>query len=1331
MHGARQGRAPFLWWSAALAVALFAAAVWLRVARIEYVTIAWIATFASLPLAWRTQGRERRWRLASSVLAVLTCLLLSQAQWQLDAARNHWSDFEARLVRRAAARLDAQLTDVAGQLTTTANRALDAPSQQGAAFDHVRGLVGGAGERGVVLYENDVPLAWSGVVRVTTDTLHAPLGATITPFFTTLHAVAQRGTRRAVATVLLHAEPPASTFARPLDALAARLVGVRGFSLAREGVADVSVAHLDLGDGGPCLVGRVRLASQDGTIVQLLENGRRRGSIALILALAAFVSAIWRARRRLRTRLAALGVALACLGVVPLNELSNVSRMFDPALYFASLGGPYTASVGALLLTGAIALLGLLAVLRSTTRLKSRWVALAIVLAIAGLGPFLLRDLARGVEPPSTGVPTALWLAWETALFLVGVSFVLAGATAGRAALGRMRGAPAWVAPLLAAAASVAGPLLWAAPGRWPGWYPVLWVVAIVALALTRRSSRFVAAASIVAALGASTLVWGVVARKRVELARRDIEGLTRADDYALALLNRFAHGLVNSPPPRTRADLLARYVVSDLAAADYPVELASWNAAGQRETSVATARVDVRGGSVEATVNEARTRQSPILREALGEAGVALVLAIPFPDGTVTSVSVLPRTRLVADDPYAPLLGERAADASEPPYAISLTGADSLSLSDLGKPLWKREGNELHGDWLLRTSRGLSRAHAEVLLRPVSALVQRSLLVVLFDLGIVALLWALSVLADGGYARWISVRRRRWARSYRSRLTVVLFAFFVLPAAAFAIWSYRQLQSDDRQSRELLLRETLRGVASVGDLSDLAGESSRIDAPLFLYERGELRAVSDTLYDALAPFGRFLSPEVFLRLGLSDEVTASQSLRVGTTQALLGYRAVTDVRGQRVMLATPARVGEESLDQRRRDLGILVLFTTALGGLAALGLSGLAAKQFARPIGELRDAALAIASGAREPALGARPPVEFLPVYSAFRRMAADLGASREALLDARRRTEAVLRTVASGVIAIDEEGGVTLANPRAETLLGRSLAAGERLDGHGATEIAERVRRFLSATQDDADFEAQVGRRQLRGRLTRLSRSNGAVLTLDDVTELGHAQRILAWGQMARQIAHEIKNPLTPIRLGVQHLRRAFAAGRADFPDILDQNAGRILAEIDRLDEIARSFSRYGTPPTEQPPAEPVDVAPVLQRIVELERMGEDRAIDWTLLGADRPAIALAREGELRDVLLNLAENARLSGARTITISVERTDDEIRISVTDDGEGIPADVLPRIFEPHFSTRTSGSGLGLAISRRLVDGWGGTIIVDSERGRGTVVRVVLRAARS
>ncbi|HWE44046.1 MAG TPA: ATP-binding protein, partial [Gemmatimonadaceae bacterium] len=376
--------------------------------------------------------------------------------------------------------------------------------------------------------------------------------------------------------------------------------------------------------------------------------------------------------------------------------------------------------------------------------------------------------------------------------------------------------------------------------------------------------------------------------------------------------------------------------------------------------------------------------------------------------------------------------------------------------------------------------------------------------------------------------------------------------------------------------------------------------------------------------------------------------------------------------------------------------------------------------------IGELRGAALAIAAGEREPALAAQPPIEFRPVYSAFRRMATDLGESREALVEARRRTEAVLRTVASGVVAVDASGCVTLANPRAEALFARALG-GEPVAALGSAPLAARVRDFLASTEDAVSFELEHGRRQLRGSLTRLARGGGAVLTLDDVTDLARAQRVLAWGEMARQVAHEIKNPLTPIRLGVQHLRRAYGAGRSDFPQILDQNAARILAEIDRLDEIARSFSRYGTPPAEQPVAEATDVAPIVRGVAELEEMGEDGA-RFTVRGADTPVLALARGGELRDVLVNVAENARLAGARNVDLSIVN-DGEVRIVVRDDGEGIPAEVLPRVFEPHFSTRTSGSGLGLAISRRMIDGWGGAITLDSVRGKGTTVTIRLRRA--
>jgi two-component system, NtrC family, nitrogen regulation sensor histidine kinase NtrY len=356
--------------------------------------------------------------------------------------------------------------------------------------------------------------------------------------------------------------------------------------------------------------------------------------------------------------------------------------------------------------------------------------------------------------------------------------------------------------------------------------------------------------------------------------------------------------------------------------------------------------------------------------------------------------------------------------------------------------------------------------------------------------------------------------------------------------------------------------------------------------------------------------------------------VRASRAEYLGTGRVLFGYRAIDAPGGDRVVLAAPAHGDEAGLDTRRADLGVLVLFTTVLGAAAALGLSGLAARQFARPIDALRRAALAVADGEREPDLAGNPPTEFAPVFAAFRRMAADFGES----------------------------------------------------------------------------------------------------------------QRVLAWGEMARQVAHEIKNPLTPIRLGIQHLQRARAAGRSDFDRILDQNAGRILAEIDRLDQIARAFSRYGSAPDERPPAEPTDITLVTRDVVQLERLGVGGGVTWGLTGADKPITALARADELREVLLNVLENARLAHARHVRVHMARergaattpatpvsTDNgRVTISVEDDGEGIAPDVLPHVFEPHFSTRTSGSGLGLAVSRRIVDGWGGTITVHSEPGQGTRVTIVL-----
>jgi signal transduction histidine kinase len=455
--------------------------------------------------------------------------------------------------------------------------------------------------------------------------------------------------------------------------------------------------------------------------------------------------------------------------------------------------------------------------------------------------------------------------------------------------------------------------------------------------------------------------------------------------------------------------------------------------------------------------------------------------------------------------------------------------------------------------------------------------------LVVLLDLLIGGLIWLVAALAERPFPRWLRVRTLRWTRTYRGRLTLALFAFFVVPAVAFAVWSYQQIRADDRRTRELLVNETLSTIASDEAKSDLSEAEQRFDTPLFSYQSGILVDASDSLFGSLPPGGLTLPAAVQIQIAKRGELTAAWQQSLAGMPALFGYRAVRGPNEVPYVLSAPARSDELVLDRRRRDLGILVLFLAALGGVAALLLSGAAAKRLAR-----------------------------------------DLELSR---------------------------------------------------------------------------------------------------------IEVARAERVIAWGEMARQIAHEIKNPLTPIRLGVQHLLRARRDDRGDFDKVLDENVGRILAEIDRLDEIARSFSRYGSAPADLPPAERVDAAAVLRDVVSLEQMGQGD-VKWKLRGTEQARVVMARADELREVFLNVLENARLAGARRIEVRVAEEERRVTIEVLDDGSGIPQEVLPRLFEPHFSTRTTGSGLGLAASRRIIEYWGGEIAIGNREDRGARVLIALvRAA--
>jgi nitrogen fixation/metabolism regulation signal transduction histidine kinase len=323
------------------------------------------------------------------------------------------------------------------------------------------------------------------------------------------------------------------------------------------------------------------------------------------------------------------------------------------------------------------------------------------------------------------------------------------------------------------------------------------------------------------------------------------------------------------------------------------------------------------------------------------------------------------------------------------------------------------------------------------------------------------------------------------------------------------------------------------------------------------------------------------------------------------------------------------------------------------------------------------------------------------------------------------------VLANVATGVIAVDDALHVTMANARAEEVLGETLAPGDELPLAAPAWglVWQAVSAFVAAKGDTIEEkEFEIGGRQIRVQLAPLGPSpDGCVIALDDATALTRAARVIAWGEMARQVAHEIKNPLTPIRLGIQHLQRVKRG--AGFESTLEETAERILVEIDRLDGIARAFSRFGAPSAEQVPLEPVDLAAAAREVVQLYGLGSGKgggkeATRFEVRVAEGGA-ALARKDEVKEVLVNLLENARNAEAKRVTVVV--SDGGRTLSVADDGRGIAADVLPRVFEPTFSTTSSGSGLGLAIARRLVESWGGTITLESEPGRGTTVTLTLQ----
>jgi nitrogen fixation/metabolism regulation signal transduction histidine kinase len=219
-----------------------------------------------------------------------------------------------------------------------------------------------------------------------------------------------------------------------------------------------------------------------------------------------------------------------------------------------------------------------------------------------------------------------------------------------------------------------------------------------------------------------------------------------------------------------------------------------------------------------------------------------------------------------------------------------------------------------------------------------------------------------------------------------------------------------------------------------------------------------------------------------------------------------------------------------------------------------------------------------------------------------------------------------------------------------------------------------------------------------------------------------LARVERELAWKEMAKQVAHEIKNPLTPIKLSIQHLLQAYRDRVPDFEQVLQRISNTVIEQIEALARIATEFSDFARMPERT--FERVDVGRLLQEAVTL--FGEVQGIEFRTKFPDHPVVLIADRDELRRVFINIIRNSVQAMERggAIVVEMDVVNQACLISITDTGSGIPQEHQASVFQPSFSTKTDGMGLGLAIVRKAIEDLNGTITLRSELGKGTTVEM-------
>ncbi|HMM80589.1 MAG TPA: ATP-binding protein [Pyrinomonadaceae bacterium] len=634
-----------------------------------------------------------------------------------------------------------------------------------------------------------------------------------------------------------------------------------------------------------------------------------------------------------------------------------------------------------------------------------------------------------------------------------------------------------------------------------------------------------------------------------------------------------------------------------------------------------------------------------------------------------------------------------------------------------------------------------------------------------------------------------VKLARERRALKLGSKIkTRLLFYFFLvslLPIIAMAVFSYlfmnRALErwftqipeNVVRQAREVqghslsdrttkldeaaqmlassfgtrkLTNDDLARVAVAGNLSYIeivAGDGHTIDS----YEREVPPAQRDELSKVVDSIHAGQTEDANFRDGRGFDV------------------AMAKMPGGRTLVIIPDPFGEQTVSQivdsslrefdelkekqvTVRQVGLLTLgVLTFVLMFASSWIAFYVARGITIPIQALAGGAKEVAGGHLGYQVNALAEDELELLIAAFNEMSATLASNSTELTERKKYIETILASLPTGVVAFDSENRVTSINPAASAILNETdpdvtQVSGESLfDADNAlivTRLLNRARRVGRAAEQITLSGPGAGREIMAAlSATALPSGGGVVLVIEDLSELISAQRAAAWQEVARRMAHEIKNPLTPIQLSAERIAKRFSSehtsenpDRPSIGDVVDQSTETILREVSSLKSMVDEFSRFARLPDVKLTVGSVNEA-ILQAVNSYEGRNSDIVLD-VRLSENLPEIAIDDE-QLGRVFVNLIENAVEAfsaehGNKRIDVRTrfDAARDLIVAEVADNGNGIPASDLPKIFQPYFSTKGRGTGLGLAIVRRIIVEHKGRIFAAANAGGGAKFTIEL-----